>query len=101
MNTEDQIKIMQAALDGKTVQTRQRGALKWACDVIPDSHEWNFEEWEYQIKTKPKVIWVNEYEDGSWAIYSTQHKAIGATGGLASKVAIKKCAVKYQEVIED
>jgi hypothetical protein len=59
--TADAIKIMQAYVDGKTIETRVRRD-KWFENSSPG---WNWEEAQYRIKPEPMEIevWVNP--DGS------------------------------------
>ncbi len=57
---QEQIAIMQAFADGKTIE--YRNALeRW--EPIKDPL-WNWTNFDYRIKPEPKVIWVNEYPSG-------------------------------------
>lgn len=53
MNTKEKIEIMQAWIDGKTIQITYRGLDAWA-DILPEP-EWDFQKYEYRIKPKQKV----------------------------------------------
>lgn len=48
---------------------------------------------------EPKVIWVNEYEDGYHTAHNTEEKAKHSARGLPSRII--RIAVKYVEAIAD
>lgn len=47
---------------------------------------------------EPKVIWVNEYEDGYHTAHNTEEKAKHSASGLPSRII--RIAVKYRECKE-
>lgn len=59
MNTKEKIEIMQAWIDGKTIQITYRGLDAWA-DILPEP-EWDFQKYEYRIKPKQKVKKIVKY----------------------------------------
>ena len=54
--------VMQAFAEGKDVDFRFNDQGAWRPASTPS---W-CEEFQYRIKPEPRVIWVNEYEDGSF-----------------------------------
>jgi len=62
--TKEYIKIMQAYLDGKKIEFRNRaGDTIWR--PADKNHGWNFHDVEYRIKPEPREFWLNVYPDGS------------------------------------
>ena len=53
MNTKEKIEIMQAYLDGKTIQCSYRNVDAWG--DITQEPGWAFENFDYRIKPKQKV----------------------------------------------
>ena len=51
-----------------------------------------FEELDYRVKPTPKVIWVNEYTDGTQAVHPTQQEAIDHCSPSGT-------TTKYQEIL--
>ena len=95
--TKKCIEIMQAYVDGKTIESRRNSAVQW--NHIDGKHatpSWNFVEAEYRIKPEPKVIYVNEYTEGikGFVFDDPKEAARGAS------VSAKRIAVKYIQVIE-
>ncbi len=100
---EEQIKLLQAVADGKTLQcTDKHGLTNWA-DASPDWHSsikqgvisMAVERYKWRVKPEPAVKWVNEYSDGASLAYSSEGKAREAGKyGLYERI-----AVKYQEVL--
>jgi hypothetical protein len=63
MTLEEQIAVMRAYADGKTVEARNRHTnSSWYACPFPG---WNWESFDYRVKTEPKVIYVNEYRTDS------------------------------------
>jgi len=84
--------IIQAYAEGKTIQVRHK-------DIVP---EWvslttcAFDEgWEYRIKPEPKVIYVNEYEEGR-RFFETKLEALDGPNSCGDGAILRK-AVKYIE----
>lgn len=94
--TKKAIEVMQAFVDGKTVQHFSR-ALGWLDfkDGV-NSPSWCWDGVNYRIKPEPKDIWVNEY-DGYWGTaWGTKEEAENGVGQYATRK-----AVRYREVIEE
>lgn len=92
--TAEKIAVMQAHLDGKTIQYRSKtSAGNWFSHPNP---EWNWEDCEYRVKTEPRVIWVNEYSDGlnTWHYQTREYANISIGRG---RIACRK----FVEVMED
>ena len=99
---EEQIKLLQAVLDGKTLQcasiidpTNWKDANPtWYDAVKRGNQSIDVACYNWRIKPEPKVIWVNEYQDGYAVGYSSECTAIKA----AAASQFRRVAVKYQEV---
>ena len=91
--TKDAIKVMQAFVDGKTIQLESKGVWFDA----PDRPSWNWASQNYRVKPEPVVVYINEYpgEERSFEAYDTKEMA----ENLASCNCLR-VAVKFQEVIE-
>lgn len=91
--TQNKIEVMQACIEGKTIQLRTRGHNKWKTVPHP---KWDWAIYEYQIKPEPQIIWVNFYASGSFYAHSTKKLAERRGGGEA-----KRTAVPFVEVIDN
>lgn len=90
----EKIAVMQAAADGKVIQTDFQRAGTWVDNPSPT---WDWGVCDYRVKPRePKVIYVNEYPDGSRGAFTYKSTALR----VASSASVRK-AVKYREVIED
>ncbi len=89
--------LIAALAEGKTIQFK---GSDFASDEWRDVLYMNTEVYSarcFRIKPEPKVIWVNEYENG----YGTPHESLeSATVNGGNPKAIVRSAVKYIEVIE-
>jgi hypothetical protein len=98
--TKKAIEVMQAFVDGKEIQDRNRKfGGEWYMTVVGGGlggPMWSWSTTEYRVKPEPKEIWVNEYSDGSSYGYDCRDNAIAADpfGPLRK-------AVRYREVIEE
>ncbi len=95
--TKEAIKVMQAFVDGKTIQ--YLSSIGWR-DVDPLSTAemaWLWGDVKYRIKPEPKDIWVNEYErQCDDYFYHSREAAEESAAPYALRV-----AVRYREVIEE
>lgn len=90
----EKIAVMQAAADGKVIQTDFQRAGTWVDNPSPT---WDWGVCDYRVKPRePKVIYVNEYAHFASAAHLYKDHAIRA----ANSTVVRK-AVKYREVIED
>jgi len=80
--------IIQAYAEGKTIQHKACG--EWVDSWKPD---WSFP--EYRIKPEPKVIYVNEYEEGR-RFFETKLEALDGPNSCGDGAILRK-AVKYIE----
>lgn len=60
MNTKEKIEVMQAWLDGKTIQLKTKGHREWTDWVFrgaddTDEPSWRWDEYDYRIKPKDPV----------------------------------------------
>lgn len=100
---EEQIKLLQAVADGKTLQfSNKHNSTDWR-DASPEWHSsikrgdisMAVELYNWRVKPEPSVKWINECSDGVAAAYSSESKA-----REASKYShYQRIAVKYQEVL--
>ena len=63
MTYDEMIAVIQAHKDGKKIQVKSRKNDVWYSS-FNNQPSWNFSEFEYRVKPKPLVLWINEYEDG-------------------------------------
>lgn len=66
MTHDEMIGVIQAHKDGKAIQYRNIWHHVWD-DCVGNNPKWAFNNTAYRIKPEPReprVIWVNEYEDG-------------------------------------
>lgn len=100
---QEQIKLLQAVADGKTLQcTDKRGLTNWV-DASPDWHSYikrgaismDVDRYNWRVKPEPDVKWLNECSDGCVVAFSSESRA-----REASKYGRwERIAVKYQEVL--
>jgi hypothetical protein len=78
MTSSQIIEVVQAFMDGKQIQIRERGRLKWTDRDYP---RWNFEACEYRVKPEPLVIWMLK-RDGKLigGYYKDRNAALASTG---------------------
>lgn len=102
---QEQIKLLQAVADGKTLQYRVKrdaNSTEWK-DASADWHnkikvgntQFTFYVYDWRIKPEPKVIWVNEYPGNRISI---PHLTESAAKQSAASDAVR-VAIKYQEVL--
>lgn len=58
--TLEQIKVMQAWVDGKTIQ-KSCACFPW----VDDAPVWDCVHYDYRVKPKPRTIWVSFHHDGT------------------------------------
>lgn len=56
MTTEEKIAVMQACVDGKTIQICPSGRSNWSDTKIPP--QWNWVDFNYRVKPEPREWWV-------------------------------------------
>lgn len=64
MTHDEMIAVIAAHKEGKRIQFKHKGTATWYECNDPN---WGFDAYDYRIKPEPReprVIWVNEYEDG-------------------------------------
>lgn len=92
--TAEMIAVMQAFERGEKIERRPDGRSPWV-EVEEPAFNWGTS--DYRIKPRePRVIWVNEFQDGDVAAFPVKDWA--ARVGNSPK--FKRTAVKYIEVIE-
>lgn len=101
---QEQIKLLQAVADGKTLQYQKKNSSDtqwfdasptWHQNLIDGYGELSTVLYNWRIKPEPKVIWVNEYPSRfTPVIHFTESSAKQNADCNAVRV-----AVKYQEVL--
>jgi len=62
--TKEMIEVMQAALDGKTVQVRKNAASNWMDWFDSPQPVWDWDTQDYRVKPQePRRIWVTQHSD--------------------------------------
>ena len=92
--TKAAIEVMQAYVDGKTVEVSNSNVNNWMEVAGTISPVWNWDEFRYRIKPEPRTIWVNEY-GGSDVAHKTEEDAWDGARPQAVRT-----AVKYVEVTD-
>jgi len=87
--------IIQAYAEGKTIQYRANINVGWRDAGGP---RWD-DDFEYRIKPEPKVIYVNEYENGDMAVCKTKARAEAEADSefRENGILMDRVAVKYIE----
>ena len=86
MTVDQMIEVLTAYKAGKKIQMHWRG--KWD-DCGPHEPDWDFQQFNYRVKPEPKVIWVNEYADGSGVGYTSEASAKDFLGNTHKRVAVR------------
>lgn len=92
---KEQIAIMQAADNGEEIQFRNLESEPWLTATV---RVFDWATYDYQVLSKPKDIWANEYPMVAGIKiygYSNPSDALANAGAFA----VRK-AVRYREVIE-
>lgn len=101
---QEQIKLLQAVADGKTLQYQGKNSYSkewldasdsWHRDLVDGRSGLTPLAYNWRIKPEPEVKWLNVYPNGSAIAYISEADA-KSVAGLAEDV---KIAVKYQEVL--
>ncbi|WP_045736771.1 hypothetical protein [Xanthomonas sp. MUS 060] len=103
--TQRMIEVMQAYIDGKQIECGDVGSCSVWTTISDPLWDWGC--CDYRVKQEPRVIYVNEYSDGSIAPHDNMVSAdcmcIHETAEEARRGAndkVLRVAVKYREVIE-
>jgi hypothetical protein len=60
--TKEQIKVMQAFVDGKSIESTNRADYLWHLNVSP---QWDWHRLDYRVIKEPVETWATVNEDGS------------------------------------
>lgn len=93
MTVDQMIEVLTAYKAGKKIEVKGHDGVKWHNTSLP---AWDFAECDYRVKPEPKVIWVNEYADGSGIGYTSEAAAKAFLGNHHKRV-----AVRYVEMPEE
>jgi hypothetical protein len=61
MNTQEMIAVMQAYVDGKTIECQCTSGGDWKLNPTP---AWDWAEFLYRVKPEPKVFYIVVRDDG-------------------------------------
>ena len=86
MTVDQMIEVLTAYKAGKKIQMFWQGS--WG-DCGPHEPAWNFKDFIYRVKPEPKVIWVNEYADGSGMTHPSKEQAQYVQHGGHVRVAVR------------
>ena len=93
MTNEEMIAVLQAHMDGETIQF---GSSEGFTDVLDDTPGWNFSARDYRVKPKePRVIYVEEFRTAG---LSGSHKLFKCNAEKGKRDSSK--IVKFVEVVE-
>lgn len=91
INAKDYLPLVQALVEGKTVQYRLLGE-KWSTGGDVD---FSLPPDQYRIKPEPREIWVNEWKDGKRIFHSYDDAYVHAM-----QYPLVRSTTLYREVIE-
>lgn len=90
--------IMQAFLDGETIEVRNKGDNLWM-EAIPDKMpEWNFSKYVYRVKPEPFECFINVYHHGGFVAFRTAEEAQAVA---AQNPSCRRIAMKVREVEDE
>ncbi len=58
MTTKEKIEVMQASLNGKTIEVQLVGSNEW---VPVHQPVWNWDAYNYRVNPLPRQWWINRY----------------------------------------
>lgn len=70
----EKIAVMQAALEGKQIQTKAIESKEWI-DVTYINPTWNWQECDYRVKPESRRVWVNFYPSGTCQAHDSKKRA--------------------------
>lgn len=95
MTIDEMITVLQAYKDGYMIQAKEKNTRGYF-ECLKDP-SWNFADFDYRVKPKPKEIWVNEFPNRyHLAAFHHEKDAIDSASDKCVRV-----AVKYREVVDD
>jgi hypothetical protein len=98
--TEEKIEVMRAFEDGKPIECQHRLIPEWRPDETPT---WDWENYEYRVKSEPKELWVVVRGEGQMNEYRSTHRdwasAIAAVR-IAEYNGIEASVKLYREVVK-
>lgn len=93
MTVDQMIEVLTAYKAGKKIEVKGHDGVKWHNTPKP---AWDFVECDYRVKPEPKVLWVNEYKNGSGYGHTTRENAEGVARESHTRI-----AVRYVEMPEE
>jgi hypothetical protein len=90
---QQQLAVMQAFVDGKTIEFRSKKHQNSWGNMIQESL-WSWSDTDYRVKPEPEVLYVNGYNHSDFCAYTTRERARVAASPTALYVAKKFVAVE-------
>jgi len=87
LNTQEQIKVMQAYVDGKAIEVQKGVCTEWLDAPQPS---WDWWEQTYRIKPEPLELWVNVYPSGTVKAHKLECEAKQYRGTVARTVKMRE-----------
>ena len=81
MTAKEKIEVIQAREGGEVVERRY---ILWNLNGTPRTSAWrrmdfdgdfNFQDYDYRVKSVPREVWVNVYNGGQWYAYCSLESA--------------------------
>lgn len=88
---QEQIAVMRAWTEGKPIEIKKYDHTFWSKVSEP---AWNWADYDYRVKSEPKVIYINQYKDGSWGLGHDSREQAVAAAATGDKAAV---GVKFIE----
>lgn len=94
--TKEMIEVMQAFVDGKSVEYQMLGDEVWHERRVEEQWDsyWNWGDYDYRIKKMPRECWVNVYDGYFGNAWETKEEADEAAGKSRTD------CLRVREVIE-
>jgi hypothetical protein len=81
----EKIEVMQAAERGEEIEHKpvSPSSTEWKITVCP---RWDWINWIYRVKIRPREIWLAENRTGLWPLHTRDRAVEAAKGTLAGAV---------------
>ena len=92
-NTIKCVEVMQAFLEGESIQFRCPSTSIWTSAERPI---WDFKNYEYRVKPVARTLWVNTYKGERYTCFADKDEAV-----LRAHPSALRVAVEFKEVLSD
>ncbi len=72
------IVVMQAWVDGKSIEVRKPPCEEWLDVSTP---LWDWDNYDYRVKVEPVVVWIAIYPDGCTTLHLQKNAALAEVRG--------------------